>query len=94
LLLSGFMALKPGGTLVYATCTYHPFENEAVVSELLERREDAEVLSLSLRGLSHSKGVAKWRDYVYSQEVEKTVRVYPHQSGAEGFYIAKLMKKK
>ncbi|MEM0383438.1 MAG: RsmB/NOP family class I SAM-dependent RNA methyltransferase [Candidatus Caldarchaeum sp.] len=94
LLLSGFMALKPGGTLVYATCTYHPFENEAVVSELLEKHENAEVLSFSLKGLSHSDGVAKWRDYVYRPEVEKTVRVYPHQSGAEGFYIAKLTKEK
>ena len=38
LLLRGFDLLTPGGTLLYATCTYNPSENEAVVQTLLEQR--------------------------------------------------------
>jgi 16S rRNA C967 or C1407 C5-methylase (RsmB/RsmF family) len=34
----GFDLLAAGGTLLYATCTYNPAENEAVLQALLEQR--------------------------------------------------------
>ncbi|MDW7978883.1 MAG: RsmB/NOP family class I SAM-dependent RNA methyltransferase [Candidatus Caldarchaeum sp.] len=92
LLFSGYMGLKPSGILVYATCTFHPLENEAVVSELLERFEDAVCLETHVEGLSFSRGVEEWRGWRFNEGVKKTLRVYPHQTGAEGFYIAKITK--
>ncbi|MBI1977201.1 MAG: RsmB/NOP family class I SAM-dependent RNA methyltransferase, partial [Candidatus Omnitrophica bacterium] len=44
LIHSALLALKPGGILVYSTCTFAPEENEAVVNEVLERFRDVEVV--------------------------------------------------
>ncbi|MEM1946713.1 MAG: RsmB/NOP family class I SAM-dependent RNA methyltransferase [Candidatus Caldarchaeum sp.] len=93
LLFSGFRALKPGGQLVYATCTYHPLENEAVVSALLDEFENAALVDIQVNGLSFSRGVECWRRLSFRDEVKKAIRIYPFQSGAEGFFIAKVVKK-
>lgn len=92
LLFSGYMALKPGGILIYSTCTFHPFENETVVNNLLEKFEEAEVLPIKLNGLECDWGFDEWGGRIFSPEVRKTVRIWPFQSGAEGFYIAKIRK--
>lgn len=38
LLASAFMALKPGGTLVYSTCAISPFENDGVIDKLFKKK--------------------------------------------------------
>ena len=43
LIEAGFLALKPGGTLVYSTCTMEPEENEGTVSYLLNKYPEAKV---------------------------------------------------
>lgn len=40
LLCAGFDALKPGGKLVYSTCSLSPFENDQVIKKLLKSRSD------------------------------------------------------
>ena len=49
---------KPGGTIVYATCTYAPEENEAVVDRVL-RDAPVTVAEIPL-GLPHSPGLTAW----------------------------------
>ena len=45
---SAFQALKPGGTLVYSTCTLTPLENQQVCQYLIEEYGDAlEIINLS-----------------------------------------------
>lgn len=46
LLSSAFMALKPGGKIVYSTCSISPYENDLVVAKLLKRKPN-EVTVLS-----------------------------------------------
>ncbi|MDO9206917.1 MAG: RsmB/NOP family class I SAM-dependent RNA methyltransferase, partial [Sulfuricurvum sp.] len=49
LLLSAFDALKPGGKLLYSTCSFSPEENESPLQHLLERHgERLKTLPLSL----------------------------------------------
>ncbi len=91
LLQQGLAVLRPGGTLVYSTCTYAPEENEAVVNEAVKEGE-AELLPISIP-FSHSRGLPSWKDESYHPDIVRTVRLYPHQVNSWGFFIAHLRKR-
>jgi 16S rRNA (cytosine1407-C5)-methyltransferase len=93
LLLSVWSALKPGGTLVYSTCTFAPEENEAQVSRLLERFPEAEVEAVQIEGLQSLPILKTWKEKPFHVNVKKTLRILPTNE-IEGFYIAKIKKKK
>ena len=48
LLASAFMALKPGGRLVYSTCAISPFENDGVIDKLFKKRRAKMKTGLSI----------------------------------------------
>jgi len=81
-------ATKPGGTVVYSTCTFAPEENEAVVDHVLET-EDCEVVAFDLP-LDSVSGVTEWEGDSYDPSVTGTHRIYPHLNDTGGFYCAKL----
>jgi len=88
LLASGFRLLKPGGTLVYSTCSMSKTQNEDIVEWLLREQPKAELVSVVLDGGRGKEGLIKG-----------TVRFVPElgSSSAEfsggGFFIAKMIKK-
>ncbi len=89
---SAFKALKPGGTLIYSTCTLEPEENEGVVTFLLEKYKNAKIEEIEIAGLKGTnRGITKWSGNTYHQEVAKTIRIIP-SSEMMGFYIAKITK--
>jgi len=79
---------RPGGTVVYATCTFAPEENEAVVDHVLAR-EDCDVRAFDV-DLGHSPGVTEWEGESYDPAVRRAKRFYPHQNDTGGFFCAKL----
>ena len=89
LLKRAFDLLKPGGSLVYSTCTYDPDENEKQVATLLNENENAHLISLpaSLEELPFISGID-----VGERDLSVTKRVYPHYIDSIGFYVAKLTK--
>ena len=97
LLWAGIQALKPGGTLVYSTCTFSPEENEGVVEKALRTFGDA--LEVVDAGLPRTGPVADqalpgldgWRGKVYPEALTQTRRVLPSDL-LEGFYVARLTK--
>jgi NOL1/NOP2/sun family putative RNA methylase len=91
LLQRALAVLRPGGTLVYSTCTYDPEENEAVVNGALQEGK-AELLPISLP-FPHSKGLTSWNGESYQPDMVKAVRYYPHQVNSWGFFIAQLRKR-
>lgn len=98
LLRSAVSATKPGGTIVYSTCTLAPEENEAVVQWILEKEggkvvlEDIELSALRTDpDLLLTPGVTEWGNHQYSEQLTKTLRIYPSQK-MEGFFVAKLRK--
>src|SRR3989338_3510509 len=94
LLRTGFEILKPGGILVYSTCTLEPEENEAVVDSLLEQYPNAKLQKIDAKKLkiNHSPAVLKFEDKEYSSEIEKCLRIFPKDNDSEGFFVAKIKK--
>lgn len=75
--------LKPGGMLAYSTCTFSQEENEEVVSELLSRYPELEMVQPELAG-----GFAPG-----SAPCEKSIRIWPHRVKGEGHFFALLGKR-
>ncbi len=88
LILAGYDCLKPGGELVYSTCTFTVEENEAVVQHLLDNRA-AVVMDLEI-GLRHADGITGKPGL--SGELSKCARIYPWQNATDGFFICKVKK--
>ncbi|WP_136441100.1 RsmB/NOP family class I SAM-dependent RNA methyltransferase [Pacificoceanicola onchidii] len=77
--------LKPGGTLVYATCSLIPDEGECQIDEVLLRHKDVTAEPLNAPWIEDA-----WR----SDEGGLRLRpdYWPDQGGMDGFYMAKLRK--
>lgn len=92
LLLSGLQSLKPGGVLVYSTCTYAPEENEAVLDEVLRRAEGAvEIEAVDLPLPAVAPGLEQWQGRSFDARVSRGLRVLPGAQ-LEGFFLARLRK--
>lgn len=80
---------RPGGRIVYSTCTYAPEENELVVEAALQ--EFGSTLQLRparIDGLTSSPGITRWDGRALSRSVEKAIRIWPHQNDTGGFFVA------
>ncbi|MFH1585627.1 MAG: RsmB/NOP family class I SAM-dependent RNA methyltransferase [archaeon] len=108
LFASAIEILKPGGTLVYSTCTHAPEENEGVIDAILKEFPKLKIKKIKLP-IKTREGVTEWAsdfarshqhrnergrelDKTFSNEVKKCARVYPQDNDTEGFFIAKFLK--
>lgn len=83
LLKNAIRMLKPGGKLLYSTCSTSQEENEGVVADFLSRRPDC-VLE-NLNGIFPGYGELFTPDGMY--------RTWPHRHGMDGFFAARIIKK-
>ena len=89
LLLSASRLLKPGGELVYSTCTFAPEENEAVVDWLLRKTEGRlSIEEIRMKSIASYPAVTTWNDRNFNAAVAKSLRVLPTEK-LEGFFLAK-----
>ena len=92
MLRSAVSATKPGGSIVYSTCTMSPEENEDVIDWILEKEKGNVIMEdVLLAGASFDPAVIVWGAKQFDTSIEKSVRIYPTNL-MEGFYIAKLKK--
>ena len=81
---------RPGGVIVYSTCTYAPEENEMVVREVLD---EAKLEEFDLPGLQRCPGITEWEGEELDEDLKCTARYYPHLNDTGGFFVAKLIKR-
>jgi len=92
LISAGYDLLKPGGVLIYSTCTFAPEENEAVIASLLERRPDAIVQPLIFASEKRIRKIKSWKGKHYPAHISESVlRIYPSDY-MEGFFVARIRK--
>jgi len=92
MLISAFKALKPGGEMVYSTCSIAPEENEMLIQWLLENYP-VELLEIPLKkNISFDDGLTEYGKYTFIPEMSHAVRTYPHKHELEGFFVVRLRK--
>ncbi len=83
--------VRPGGLLVYATCTFAPEEDEMVVAHFLETQPEFE-----LAAPPHFEGFAsgrpEWLDQPSQAPLQNTLRLWPHRFAGEGHFVALLRR--
>ena len=85
--------LKPGGRMVYSTCTFAPEEDEDGIAAFLERHPEFSVVCLEKDEVPEglSSGHPEW-SHGHNPDLRNTFRIWPHKSEGEGHYLALLRK--
>ena len=90
LLRKAIALTRPGGTVLYSTCTFAPEENEAVVDRVLQ---DAPVtLEPITIDAPHSPGLTSFEDQTFHPSLEGACRIYPHHFDSGGLFLARLKR--
>lgn len=83
--------LRPGGVLVYSTCTFAPDENEGVISRFIQEQDDFIIEEVPYNA-AFASGRAEWAVHP-APGLEYTMRLWPHRLKGEGHYIARLRRR-
>lgn len=93
LLESALFAVKPGGQIVYATCTLSPEEDEAVLDWLLAKYPNSfRVEDLSQTMAIDAPGIQRYGNTLYDQAVTHAFRLWPQRLSSSGFFCARMTK--
>ena len=88
LIRSAYAALRPGGRLLYCTCSFAPEENEMVVDHLLRAEPRAPLIRVTGAGRG---GLTEWQGRALDPRLGDTLRVVPDDL-YDGFYMALIGK--
>jgi 16S rRNA (cytosine967-C5)-methyltransferase len=96
ILSAALRAVRPGGSVVYSTCSLEPEENEQVVGAVLAENQNARQISLALRietlaktGILTGSGADRLRDCLTE---EGALRLLPGKLDTDGFFVALIEK--
>ena len=89
LIRAAIKVTKPGGLIVYSTCTFAPEENEIALNSILDSYDNIEIEPVAIG----ENGLTTFGRFTLNSSLKDTKRLYPHIHGTLGFYIAKLRVK-
>ena len=96
ILRAGAAAVRPGGVLVYSTCTISPTENEHVIANFLDSHADFSLDDLAAEmpafALVPSGAAGSGSGSGTSQRADGLVLTLPHRDHTAGFFIARLRR--
>ena len=81
---------RPGGTILYSTCTFAPEENEAVVDRVL--RDAPVTLEPITIEAPHAPGLTSFEDQRFDRSLAGACRIYPHHFDSGGLFLARLRR--
>jgi NOL1/NOP2/sun family putative RNA methylase len=81
--------LKPGGTMLYSTCTFSELENEGSIDHFLQKHPD-----FHLADIPWYEGFCPGKPELVGSAfpLEKCVRLFPHKIDGEGHFLALLQR--
>jgi tRNA (cytosine49-C5)-methyltransferase len=91
LITQAWHLLKPGGLLVYSTCTMAPEENEAVIDYILRAQDDVELVPIEIKMPNRVPAVTDWNNKHFSAHIQGCMRLIPSEN-IEAFFVCKLKK--
>lgn len=90
IILQAASMLRPGGQLLYSTCTFSPEENEGTIQYLLNHEPEFQVLPL-VKDYGFEDGHPEWVEEG-SEQLTNCIRIWPHKVKGEGHFVALLQK--
>lgn len=90
LLIAAIKMAKPGGEIVYSTCTLTIEENEAIINKALQKYPvELEDISLPVNSID---AFTSFGETFFHPSLVKARRILPWEADSDGFFIAKLKK--
>ncbi len=83
--------VRPGGRLLYATCTFSPEEDEHIIGRFLATHPDYEIIDPP-RFTGFERGRPEWAAEYSGEELSRAVRLWPHLFPGEGHFLALLQR--
>lgn len=86
-----YALLRPGGSMTYSTCSLEVEENEAVLEGFFRAHPEAIADAIEVPGLVGT-AFGSYRGDSFDPRVERAVRLWPHRTGSDGFFVARITK--
>ncbi len=92
LLSNALRMVRPGGRVVYSTCTFAPEENERIITETLATHPDVAIGECHIPGLDSARGLPSWDGVSFHPDMHRAVRLWPGLTDTGGFFSVLLLK--
>ncbi len=90
LLIAAIKMAKPGGEIVYSTCTLSVEENELVLEKVLSKYPvEIQKIDIPFKTIP---GKSEFLSNEFNSQIQNTHRILPWEINSDGFFIAKLIK--
>ena len=90
LLKSGLESLKPGGQLVYSTCSIAPEENELVIDDVLKDKSEFAIVKIPTK--YGADGIIDVYNKSLREDIKYSQRLFPHINNTIGFFVCLIQR--